>query len=129
MRAIVCMYCTYKYGVRIELFGCWVSTDDVEACETRREEQREESVRWSCGPLVSEDVYVFTSKGPSYCMYNTPYMVMVPPSSNTDTFIAVYIYIFPFFLMRTVTVCVKNGMKDAMICTDIGEELRHYWSG
>ncbi len=65
----------------------------------------------------------------SVILYNTPYMVMVPPSSNTDTFIAVYICIFPFFLMRTVTVCVKNGMKDAMICTDIGEELRHYWSG
>lgn len=109
-----------------------VSTDDVEACETRREDQGEESVRWSCGPLVSEV--------PRMCMYlqarsvvlYIQYFVhglMVPPSSNTDTFIAVYICIFPFFLMRTVTVCVKNGMKDAMICTDIGEELRHYWSG
>lgn len=63
MRAIVCMYCTYiQVRSTDRAVRLLVSTDDVEACETRREEQGEESVRWSCGPLVSEDVYVFTSK-------------------------------------------------------------------
>lgn len=58
------------------------------------------------------------------------YMVIVPPSSTE------YISspsMFRFFLMRTVTVCVNNGLKDAQFDSQIlilvrTKELRH-WSG